>query len=281
MLEFMRWGIVLAVFFLGISRNLQPFALDPEKANGLAEVMPLMWVLEPTMFTILKVLSAVGLVLFARGILPVLAVVPPLFSLIATGSLRNSKGDISHSTQVIAMCLVGVFLAYLVNGLARRQWRTAADSRAHHAGILAALLMLGASYVASGIVKLKASDGQWIARVPNLAVHMVKSNLSDYYSKPTGEISQVMTDEAPRFFSERQTLAKWVFGSGLILELGAFVLVLGRRWAFWWGGSLLAMHAGISLLMDIEFKNHMWLLFILCVVPGFRAALGGKEEVVG
>jgi hypothetical protein len=243
--------------------------------------MPLMWVVEPTVFTILKVLSAVGLILFARGILPVVSLVPGLFLLVATGSLRNSKGDISHSTQVIAMCLVGVFVAYLVHGLVRRQWRTGPDSRAHHGGIMAALLMLGASYVASGIVKLKASDGQWIARVPNLAVHMVKSNLSDYYSKPTGEISQVMTDEAPRFFSERQTFAKWVFGTGLILELGAFVLVLGRRWAFWWGGSLLAMHAGISLLMDIEFKNHMWLLFILCVVPGFRVALGRQKPAAG
>ncbi len=268
-----RLGIALLVMFLGCFWYLKPYEMLPEKLNGLARLVPLQWMLQPTAIHILHVLTTAGLVGYVLGWRPVWTLLPGLITLLGTGALRNSKGDIGHSTQVLAMSLLAVWLVALWAGLREREWRQL-SLKWQQRTLLAVVLVLAASYVSSALVKLKSTGGTWIARVPAMPVQMIKSNLSDYYSDPQGDVSKTMTETAPQFFSAHPVVAKLVFGSGLILELGAFVLLLGRRWALLWGGALLLMHAGISWLMDIEFWNHMGLLAVTCVLPGLRRPSG-------
>ncbi len=269
-----KWEMVLArlaiaglLFYFGCLTHLKPFETSPEKLNGLAKLVPLMWMLDPSALLVIRVVSVIGLVMYVIGWMPVLSFLPGLFTMLGMGALRNSKGDIGHSTQVLAMGALAIWIYYLYAGLRRREWFRVSLAT-QRAALFGVVLMVSASYVASGIVKMKASGGHWIARIPSMSVQMIKSNLSDYYSDPQDTVSTTMTEAAPKFFIEHPVIAKVVFGSGLILELGAFVLVFGRRWALLWGGSLLLMHAGISLLMDIEFWNHMSLLAVTCVIPG-------------
>ena len=269
----MRIGLAALVYFLGVDWNLAPFQPDATKLNGLARIMPLSWMLDPHVMMVLRVLTVVGLGCFIAGIAPSVSLLPALFSVCGTGALRNSKGAIGHSTQALAMALVAVWIAYLVTGILWKKWKKAPPA-AHRAALLGAILIFSASYLASGIVKLKATRGQWINRVPNMAVQIIKANLSDYYSKPEGDINKTMTETAPAFFTEHPTLSKCLFGSGLVLELGAFVLLLSRRWAALWGGALLAMHLAISWLMDIEFWGHIGLVAVLCVLPALSALRG-------
>jgi hypothetical protein len=262
-----RLGVALLLGYFAVRTHLTPFELVPEKENGLVKIMPLMWLLEPTALLVMRIVCGITLVLFVVGIAPVLTFLPTLFTLCAMGSLRNSKGDIGHTTQVLAMSALAVWLCYLYAALRRREiWRVSV--RTQRAAIFGIILMVAGSYVASGIVKMKATGGGWIGRVPSMSVQMIKANLSDYYSDPDDPVSTTMTEKAPQFFIQHPVVAKVVFGTGLLLELGAFVLVLGRRWALLWGGSLVLMHAGISFLMDIEFWNHMALLGLTCIIPG-------------
>jgi len=268
----MRIGLAVLIYFLGVHWNLAPFTPDPSKLNGFARIVPLTWILDPSVLMVLRVLTVLGLGCFIAGIAPSISLLPVLLTVCGTGALRNSKGDITHSSQALAMALVAIWIAYLVTGILWKKWKKAPPA-AHRAALLAAILIFSASYVASGIVKLKASKGEWISRVPSMAVQMVKANLSDYYSKPEGDINKTMTETAPVFLTEHPTLSKCLFGSGLILELGAFVLLLSRRWAAIWGGALLAMHLAISWLMDIEFWGHIGLLAVLCVMPAMIAMM--------
>jgi hypothetical protein len=107
-----------------------------------------------------------------------------------------------------------------------------------------------------------------------MAVQIVKSNLNDYYSKPDGDPDRAMLEAAPKFFTQHPLTAKCVFGSGLILELGAILMLLSRRWAVLWGSALLGMHLGIAWIMDIEFWGHVGLLAVLCLLP----ALGWRRS---
>jgi hypothetical protein len=265
-----RLGVACLIFYFGCLSHLKPFEGSPEKMNGLARLVPLMWMLEPTTLMVIRVVAGVGLGCFVFGWAPVMSFLPGLFTLLGMGALRNSKGDISHSTQVLAMSALAMWLCYLYAALRRKEWLRATLTT-QRAAIFGIILMLSASYVSSGIVKMKASGGHWIARIPSMSVQMIKSNLSDYYSDPQDTVSKTMTETAPQFFIQHPFTAKVVFGTGLGLELGAFVLLLSRRWALLWGGSLLLMHAGISFLMDIEFWNHMSLLALTCVIPGLLA----------
>lgn len=262
----MRLGIA-GLVFMGIHWGLTPFEPKHDNLNGFAKIVPLTWMLQPGVMVVLKILTTVGLGLFVIGIAPVITLVPPLFTFCGLGALRNSKGDGTHTTQVLAMALLAVWIAYIVGAIRKAGWKSPTLPQ-HRNAMIAALLMIAASYVSSGIIKLKATKGRWIHDVPNMAVQMIKSNLSDYYSKPQGEIPTAMTETAPKFITQNPNVARVVFGTGLLLELAAFTLMLGRRWAFLTGTALVLMHAGISLLMDIEFWNHMGLLCLLCIMPG-------------
>ncbi len=272
----MRIGLAALIYFFGVHWNLAPFTPDPSKLNGFARILPLTWMLDPSVMMVLRVLTVLGLGCFIAGIVPSISLLPVLLTVCGTGALRNSKGDITHSSQALAMALVAVWIAYIAAGILWKKWKKAPPA-AHRAALLAAILIFSASYVASGIVKLKASKGEWISRVPSMAVQMVKANLSDYYSKPEGDINKTMTETAPVFLTEHPTLSKCLFGSGLVLELGAFVLLLSRRWAAIWGGALLAMHLAISWLMDIEFWGHIGLLAVLCVMPALIALMAKRS----
>ncbi len=269
----MRLGVAVLVFWLGMNRGLIPFELDSEKAHGLARWVPLMWILESGVFLVAQCVAAVGLGLFVFGVFPVVSLLAPLFVGIAAGTLRQSMGDTTHSTQIYHMVLLAIWVGYLWHGLRGRNWARP-DVVGHRGALFAALLVLASSYVASGIVKLKASRGLWIRDIPNLAVHMVKSNLSDYYSKPQGRVEVIYEQKSPAFVAGNPNLARLAFGPGLLLELSAFLLVLSRRWALGVGVTLVGMHLGISYFMAIEFWGHLGMLAVLCVLPAFTSKRG-------
>jgi len=71
-------------------------------------------------------------------------------------------------------------------------------------------------------------------------------------------------------------VARLLFGGAFILELGALLALKNRAWACGIGLGLLAMHAGIHLVMHLRFVNHEWLILIFLVnVPWMVMAAGG------
>ena len=63
-----------------------------------------------------------------------------------------------------------------------------------------------------------------------------------------------------------------MLGTGLVLELGAFLALLGRPWSFTYGLLLIAFHAMNSVFMNLNFRWHNQCLFIFLIMPPLIAA---------
>ncbi len=248
--------------------NLAPTAAEVKAPHALARILPLGWLAAKPALSIAQPIVAFSLLLYILGRLPWLALLPVVFVSCATGALRFSMGDIGHSTQLPAMVLLAQWLVYSIHAARTRQ-ALAPSPLAHRDAALWSLIVIAAGYMASAIVKLDATNFTWIARVPYLAGQIVKSNLSNYYSS-LEPLSPFFSETIPQFIVAWPNLARLFFGSGLLFEACGFLLLLNRRLTFWFGITLLLMHAGISLIMEIEFWHHMALLLIFCILPGWR-----------
>ncbi|MDB6135074.1 MAG: hypothetical protein JWM59_3317 [Verrucomicrobiales bacterium] len=261
-------------------------------ANGLAAVVPLGWMVDTARSLVIQVLTGLTLILYVAGMAPVLTLLPALILMTGTGALRNSMGDISHHTQLVAMVLLAQWIVYLTAAIRQRRERPLWLRPAHQVqeqAVFWSLLTIGAGYFASGITKLEATDFAWIQRVPSMALQVMKAVWSASYSK--GEpVSGFKAVTVPGWILTYPNAARLFFGTGLLLELLGPMLVMGRRRAFWTGLAIIVMHIGISVVMDIEFRNHIFLLAIFAVnIPGLilrsrrKAAAtteadGGKEQ---
>lgn len=68
----------------------------------------------------------------------------------------------------------------------------------------------------------------------------------------------------------------FMLGVALLLELGAVVALINRRWAIAIGLGLVAMHQGIRHLMQIDFARHERLILVYLVeVPVLGVSLLG------
>lgn len=268
----MRLGFALIVLFVAIVWKLDTSHAAVPKPNGIAAIVPVGWIANPPLLSWLKPVVAAGLLVWVLGFAPVPALLPAVVTAVAAGAVRNSQGDISHHTQLPVMVLLAVWTVHLVFAIRSREWLRFPQGSARAATIWA-IITIGAGYVASALVKLDDSSFRWIQKVPAIAVQMIKSNLSAYYSSlQEGPRFEFNTVTAPRFILENPNIARLFFGTGLFLELFAFLLLFNLRVARWYAVALIAMHAGISLFMKIDFWSHLWLLLVFCVnVPGLIA----------
>ena len=111
--------------------------------------------------------------------------------------------------------------------------------------------------------------------VPGLALELQKTNWSAYYDtlQPVPPVLASMVG----LMNEHPTLARLFFGTGLLLELFAFLALLGRRWAFFYGLAIIVMHLSISHLMQLDFWYHIWAAVIFLLnLPGLRWTFGSQ-----
>jgi hypothetical protein len=179
------------------------------------------------------------------------------------------------------MILLGQFLVYAFPKMPREKLRAMSwlmpDAVIDRRAIYVSLVIFAASYVVCGWVKLQNSDWHWFHNVvPGLALELQKTNWSEYYDTlqpvpPTlASVVSLMT--------EHPTLARLFFGCGLLLELFAFLALLGRRWAFFYGLAIIVLHLTISHLMQLDFWYHIWAAVIFLLnLPGLRWTFGSSS----
>ncbi|MEZ0390464.1 MAG: hypothetical protein ACAI34_25520, partial [Verrucomicrobium sp.] len=212
-----------------------------------------------------------------------LALVPAVFFSIGIGTLANSQGAANHSTQLISMILLGQFIAYLWPrkeelGAAPSSWVLPSLS-VHQKGIYVSMVVFAASYVVSAYMKLDNSDWKWIQNVPNLAVELQKSNWSEYYDTltPVPDSLNAVVD----MMHNHPNFARILFGSGLFIELFAFLALMGRRWAFFYGIIIILFHLSVSRLMQLDFWYHMGAaLFFLVNLPGIKKTFSKPDRLM-
>jgi hypothetical protein len=271
-LFFMRLGFAVLIFFTIKWETSNLTTVKPEDAVGLAKVLDLTFLGHIKHMVVWQILTVIGLATYVAGRLPVLGLVPALFFAIGIGTLNASQGAHNHSTQLCSMILLGQFLVYALPWLPGRGFRKTSwlvpDADIHRRAIYVSMVIFAASYVVSGWVKLQNSDWLWFYKVvPGLAMELQKTNWSAYYDT-LAPVPQVFTTTL-NLMNEHPLLGRVFFGAGLLIELLAFVMLMGRRWAFFTGLAIIAMHLSISSLMQLDFWYHIWAAVIFLLnLPG-------------
>jgi hypothetical protein len=170
------------------------------------------------------------------------------------------------------MILLGQFLVYALPfhkecETKARSW-LAPELPVQRRAIYVSMVIFAAGYVVCGWVKLQNSDWHWFHNVvPGLAMELEKANWSAYYDT-LEPVPQVLTTVVT-LMNDHPTLARVFFGTGLLIELFAFVMLMGRRWAFFTGIAIIALHLSISHLMQLNFWYHIWAAVIFLLnLPG-------------
>ncbi len=120
-----------------------------------------------------------------------------------------------------------------------------------------------ACYVVSGVTKLINSNGGWILRTPNLAVAISKSNIKSHLNHldEPGRFASA----APEFIIQHPVIVMVIAGSGLVLELFAFLALMGRWPAVFIGTGLVVMHFMIAEVMRLRFDTYQDLAVIFLI----------------
>ncbi len=256
--------------FWNIKWETAPY-IEQKFPNGLAHFIDLTWLGHhpPSDLTQYGVIGF--LILYVIGFFPALGFLPTAVFATLIGTLLNSQGAINHSWQMVTM----IGLAQLIVYAWPRQTESGLtwsilirpDLQRHRQAVFASLNVIAASYVVCGIVKLINSDGLWIYKAPLLAVQLLKTHYSHFYDtlNMPPEWLQTITE----FLLENPNFARLLFGSGLLIELLGFVILISRRWSFLGGIVIIALHLSISRLMNLNFEAHMIAVLIYCVnLPG-------------
>lgn len=258
----MRLGFAALVF--GAIHWETPSWTTQKFPNGLAHYFDLTWIAQHPPGWGCKAMTLAGLAAYVGGWFPVLGLLPALFFSVVIGTLGNSQGAINHSTQLVSLILLSQFLVYLS---AWQPWFKPGLVM-HRRVIHASCIVIAASYVVAGVVKLTASNFRWLHEAPYLAVQLLKTNWSAFHD--TLEMPPPWLQQFTDFLVNHPHAARLFFGGGLLIELTAFVVLINRRWALLGGLAIVALHLSISQVMRLNFENNIYAVLIFLVnVPGW------------
>lgn len=256
--------------FSNVKWATAPFT-EQKFPNGLARFFDLTWLGHhpPTQLTQYVVMGF--LALYVVGLVPALGLLPLAFFATLIGTLINSQGAINHSWQMVTMMLLAQLIVYAWPRKTEGRWQLKAlwwpDLTRHRHAANAAMVVIAASYVVCGVVKIVNSGGLWLQKAPYLAVQLFKTHYNHFYD--TLNMPPEWLQDITEFLVENPNIARVVFGSGLLIELLGFVILISRRWSFIGGLAIIALHLSISRLMNLNFEAHMIAVLIYCVnLPG-------------
>ncbi len=252
--------------------------------NGIAHFFDLTWIGRTPPGWGWQGLTLAGLAAYVAGWFPALGLLPALCFSIIIGTLDNSQGAINHSTQLVSMMLLAQFLVYLIPrgpGVANPKSHWLHPSHITQQQVIWwTTVVIAASYVICGVMKLANSNFMWLYNAPNLAVQLLKTNWAHYHD--TLEMPPAWLQSVTQGLVDHPNLARLIFGSGLLIELLGFVVLINRRWALAGGLAIIALHLSISQIMSLNFTSHVLAVLIFLVnVPGWilrRKRQGGGSS---
>jgi hypothetical protein len=196
---------------------------------------------------------------------------------IAIGSINNSQGAIAHNFQIVPLVLLAQTAAYYWT-IARKRRAGAASGKAtlEDRMIFWSQQAIVATYLVSALTKLIHTSGKWFIQTPRMGVQIIKTTEQDYYDR-----LDASGLERGLAIAEWIVRHPWITGfalsAGLLLELTAPAALLGRRFALFYGLSLLAFHASIQQVMQLRFAYNEYLIWIYLVNVPFWLWLGARS----
>jgi hypothetical protein len=193
-------------------------------------------------------------------------------ALLWTLTYRNSWGQVFHTENVLVLHVIALALApaadaYAVDKLQR-------DARAGYGWPIKLMAALtAATYVLAGIAKLRIAGGDWLDGEV-LRNHIAFDNLRKaLLGDAVAPLGRLFLDHPAQLV---------VFSAlTLVIELGAPIALLGRRFAYAWALGAWGFHVGVVLMMNIWFPYPLLGLAFLPLVPAervIRAAQGIRRK---
>lgn len=252
-------ALFAALLFSSIKWETAPYKTQ-RNPQGLAHWFDLTWLADHPPGLFWQGLTAFGLVMYVVGWLPAIGLAPVCSFAVLIGTLVVSKAP-HHSWQAITMIALAQFIVYAWPKKKSDWLRPSIEVQ--RLAIYWSTTVFAAAYVVCGIVKLVNSNFLWVVKAPLLSVQLLKSNWSAHYDTlvPVADWLPKLTQA----FVDYPNVARLFFGMGLLIELVGFVVLINRKWAFWGGLSIIALHLSISKVMDLHFEVHMALALIFCV----------------
>jgi hypothetical protein len=280
--DFQGWELVImrAAFSWLLWRMLPtdiPYSHQPVP-NGMGRLFDLSFLAHAGLFATLRGVFLGALLLFTAGGIPFISLGYAALLLTMVGALENSQGAIGHHLQLVCMVALSQWVVYL--GYLKRApvvWIPPAHD-SHQRAANWAILVIAASYVTSACVKLIASGGLWVVQLPDISLQLIKTHANVYYDTLNPQSGWIAT-QLPHFIATHPHLTRLFFAPGLLLELFAFLALVSRRWALFFGLGLLTMHLLVRCVMNLSFGAHEWLLVIYLVNVPYLAWLGLKRMV--
>ena len=263
---FMRAAFAVMLFF-NIKWETAPYQTQ-RNPTGLAHFIDFTWIAKHPPGPVWQGVFILGLIVYVIGRVPGLALAPAAATALMIGTLVTSTA-MQHSWHLVTLIALAQFIIYAWPK-SRADWLRP-SAAVHRLAIYASTVVFAASYVVCGIVKLVNSDFQWVQKVPYLSVQLLKSNWAGYYDtlEPVapwlGKVTQAIIDYP--------NIARLFFGTGLLIELTGFVVLINRKWAFWGGLIIIGLHLSISKVMDLHFEYHMLAALVFLVIPNAKSAL--------
>ncbi len=212
------------------------------------------------------------LLLYIFDIVPVIALLPPLIASFGHGTLWNSSGSIGHTTQIITLALLSQWLAAIwVQYCQLRRKPLPNDFTAQQLAADWARQVIMSTYVVSAISKLLQSKGLWVEDAPYMGLQIMKAlGMAKYGDYGPGRELEWLA----QFMLEHPLLSQIAIGAALPLELFAFVGLLNRRMALFFGIGLFLFHSTITEVLHLGFVFHKILLVVLFINPVWWLARG-------
>ena len=258
-----------------------------EDASGIAKWgIDVAWIGQPGVHPKVLAAAAVCGLIYVAGIwLPSLWTLVGLLGLtylhLTYWTLANCQGNAFHGSQMMTFVLLLQVAACVIAIVRERRRMPATDRWTNLDGMLLyfSQCAIAAVYVTSALTKLAKSSGLWAFQSHYFAKSVQKVWRQQFYDNPS--IGEAFAGVSPwaTWLAEHTVMARLLFAPGLILELFAFVMLLNRRWAFWFGAALVLMHVSIGFIMRLYFPEFEVLVTIFCVnVPFLIAAMLGRDK---
>lgn len=268
--------------------NQVPFSAAKYEV-GIARLMPLTWLADPRALELCRWILIAALCLYASGRCLVLALPLMAFLTIAPATLANSQGAFHHHLQVLGLVLVAQWIWFSYRAIAAGEVLKP-GRRTHVLNVFYSQQVIVATYLTTAIWKLWKTKLGWIREAKYFPVQLVKTRDAHYYNKlehaapdATGLAGKIdawfaaMTPHLETFLFAHPNLCRLVIGSGLFLELLAFLALIGRRSRLLYGGLLIMFHLIIGRVMNLDFEFNIFLLLIFFVnLPWLIIATGSQ-----
>jgi len=251
------------------------------KPVGIGKIIPLGWLSGFEAGRAVMWLMLLGLIAYVAVPMRFLKWPALLVFLIhnAVFTLNNSQGSTHHGYQIITVTLLAQVCVLWMPTVCRWFKKKPLLPEGLEIGdlwVYYSQLAIAGAYVVAGVSKLLRSHVMWVVDSPLIAVQVVKTHSQNYYNYLQPEFANRGLHYA-EWIAAHPWLTRLMLTSGLLLELFAFVALIGRKSAFVIGAMMIGLHVSISLVMHLHFPQNEQTCLIFLVNLPFWAVIAGRR----